>query len=34
MARLDGAKHALAFSSGVAAISAVVQILSQGDHII
>ncbi|XP_021965866.1 putative cystathionine gamma-lyase 2 [Folsomia candida] len=34
MAQLDGAAHALAFSSGVAGIAAVVQTLKQGDHIV
>nr|CAD7454143.1 unnamed protein product [Timema tahoe] len=34
LASLDGAKHALTFSSGLGATTAVVQLLNAGDHII
>ena len=34
LAALDGAKHAVVFSSGMGAISAVIQQLKAGDHII
>ncbi|HET7433914.1 MAG TPA: PLP-dependent aspartate aminotransferase family protein [Thermoanaerobaculia bacterium] len=34
LAALEGARHALAFSSGMAAIHAVLSLLSRGDHVI
>lgn len=34
LAALEGARHALAFSSGMAAIHAVLSLLRQGDHVI
>ncbi len=34
LASLDGAKHAMAFASGLAATTAITHLLSAGDHII
>ncbi len=34
LAALEGAKHGLAFSSGMASIDAVLRLLSQGDHVV
>jgi cystathionine gamma-lyase len=34
LAALEGARHALAFSSGMAAIHAVLSLLSRGDHVV
>lgn len=34
MAKLDGAKHGLTFSSGLGATTAILQMLSSGDHVL